>query len=287
MGKVEEGVNISAVDEIAALQELRHPNIITLHEVCMRNNRNILLVFDFMETDLCAIIAHSDPRKTPFVPLTDQDAKGYMGMMLRGVEACHARHFIHRDLKPGNLLIGSDGTLKLADFGLARTYGAGFEADKYSPQAFTRWYKPPELLLSVYDSYGPETDMWSVGCILAELYIRKPLFAGENEISQINLIVDLLGSPNTSNWPGFSDQHLGITFNDAPAHPLGESIPSAPACAIDLVGRLVRYGGVCRMTAGEALQHEYFSSVPPPSTTAEIAQRVEIIAVSKAETRNA
>ena len=112
------------------------------------------MVFDFLETDLDSIIKASDPAKSPYVPLPDADIKAYMTMILRGLAVCHQRYLVHRDLKPGNLLISGAGVLKLADFGLARPFDG--EALKFSPQAFTRWYRPPELLLTTSSlSYGP------------------------------------------------------------------------------------------------------------------------------------
>jgi len=140
-------------------------------------------------------------------------------MMLRGVDACHQNYVLHRDLKPGNLLLSEDGVVKLADFGLARTYGS--PGAKFSPQAFTRWYRPMELLLGA-EEYGPASDMWSVGCIFAEMFLRVPLFAGDTDMHQVNRIVACMGTPTEAMWPGYKDLKVSMQFKSIPPTPLSQ-----------------------------------------------------------------
>ena len=160
----EEGFDVSAVDEIRMLQGLDHENIVTLHEI-LAGHGEIALVLDFLQTDLEHIIKDRDPTKDPnsfdsfIVQITPEDIKAYMRMLLLGLDACHSRFIMHRDLKPGNLLLSDSGVLKLGDFGLARTFGS--PNARFSPQAITRWYRPLELLLGG-EQYGPACDMWSV-----------------------------------------------------------------------------------------------------------------------------
>ena len=163
------GVSMAAIDEINALQELRHKHVVTLHEVYAKESGNIFLVFDFLDVDLEQIISAKNPNRQPYVVLAAEDIKSYAHMLLQAVAACHARGLLHRDLKPGNLLIDSTGTLKVADFGLARPFGS--PSYQYTPGAFTRWYRPPELLLSCCQ-YAQAADMWSVVRIYIHTYIH-------------------------------------------------------------------------------------------------------------------
>jgi serine/threonine protein kinase len=123
--------------DVAVAQELRHKHVVTLHEVYIKESGNIFLVFDFLDVDLEQVISAKDPSKTPYVALGPSDVTAYAHMLLLAVAACHERGLLHRDLKPGNLLIDRKGLLKLGDFGLARSYG--LPQHQYTPSAFTRW----------------------------------------------------------------------------------------------------------------------------------------------------
>jgi len=271
LGKTQDGVNLSAIDEIRVLQELKHENIVTLHEVFSRGE-NMSLVFDFCQTDLESIINARDLRTQPYIPMPAEDIKAYMLMMLKGVNACHQNFVLHRDLKPGNLLLSQDGTLKIADFGLARTYGS--PDTRYSPQAFTRWYRPLELLLGA-EQYGPASDMWSVGCIFAEMLLRVPLFAGDTDMHQINRIVECMGSPSEAVWPGYSDLKVSMKFKPVQPTPLNRIIPAARADAIELLNQLLHFDPNKRITAEQAISHAYFSNAPRASGREAIAQRIQ------------
>ena len=146
-----------------------------------------------METDLEAII------KDRRLHLGPGDVKAYMLMILLAIEACHANWILHRDMKPNNLLIGADGTLKLADFGLARIFGSPERT--FTHQVFARWYRAPELLFGS-KSYGGGVDMWAIGCVLGELMTRVPLFEGNSDIDQLGKIFAALGTPTDAQWPG-------------------------------------------------------------------------------------
>ena len=159
-----DGFDVSAINEIRMLQDLRHENVVTLYEV-VAAGPEIALILDFLQTDLEHVIKDRDPAKNQnsfdafIVQITPEDIKAYMQMLLSGVAACHSRFIMHRDLKPGNLLLSDEGILKLGDFGWARTFGSPDK--RFSPEAITRWYKPLELLLGS-DQYGPSCDIWSV-----------------------------------------------------------------------------------------------------------------------------
>jgi CTD kinase subunit alpha len=125
--------------------------------------------------------------------------KALSQQMLQGLSYLHFKGIIHRDLKASNILVNSQGQLKLADFGLARFYNKRRKVD-YTNRVITLWYRPPELLFGA-TVYGPEVDMWSAGCIFLELFVKKPTFQGNDEIHQLETIFQVLGTPSTDQWP--------------------------------------------------------------------------------------
>uniref|UniRef100_A0A2K6U5E5 Protein kinase domain-containing protein n=1 Tax=Saimiri boliviensis boliviensis TaxID=39432 RepID=A0A2K6U5E5_SAIBB len=183
--EAKDGINRTALREIKLLQELSHPNIIGLLGA-FGHKFNISLVFDFMETDLEVII------KDNSLVLIPSHIKAYMLMTLQGLEYLHQQWILHRDLKPNNLLLDENGVLKLADFGLAKSFGSPNRA--YTYQVVTRWYRAPELLFGAR-MYGMCVDMWAVGCILAELLLRIPFLPGDSDLDQLMRIFETLGTP--------------------------------------------------------------------------------------------
>eukprot|EP01133_Synstelium_polycarpum_P016148 gene16148-19215_t len=234
------------------LQELKHGHIVELIDV-FAHKSNIYLVFELMEWDLQQVIEDRS------IILKSADIKSYMKMLLQGVEACHNNWVLHRDLKPNNLLCGSDGELKLADFGLARQYGSPHKV--FSPQAVTM---APELLFGA-KSYGPSVDMWSIGCIFAELMLRIPYLPGTSEIDQLKKIFSALGTPNETVWPGVTSLPNYIRFTDFPATPFKQLFTAAGDDAVDLISKMLLFNPSARCTATEALQHPYFSNSPKPT----------------------
>uniref|UniRef100_A0A6V7PS59 [RNA-polymerase]-subunit kinase n=1 Tax=Ananas comosus var. bracteatus TaxID=296719 RepID=A0A6V7PS59_ANACO len=164
LGKYKEGVNFTALREIKLLKELKDPNIIELIDA-FPHKGNLHLVFEFMESDLEAVIRDRN------IVLSPADIKSYLQMTLKGLAFCHRKWVLHRDMKPNNLLIAADGQLKLADFGLARIFGSPDR--KFTHQVFARWYRAPELLFGA-KQYGAGVDVWAAGCIFAELLLRRP-----------------------------------------------------------------------------------------------------------------
>ena len=193
--KANDGVNFTAVREIKLLREFKHENIIELIDVFCTPDLAVCLVYECAHTDLEKILGDKS------ISISLADIKQHLWTLLQAISACHDRWILHRDLKPDNLLFLRDGTMKLGDFGLARTYGT--PKTRLSPQAITLWYKPPELLLGAYE-YSSAADMWSVGCIFAELLLRRPFLQGKNsDISQLDTIFTVFGTPNEANWPDF------------------------------------------------------------------------------------
>mmetsp|Transcript_24404 Transcript_24404/g.38383 ORF Transcript_24404/g.38383 Transcript_24404/m.38383 type:complete len:389 (+) Transcript_24404:20-1186(+) len=277
-----DGVEISAIDEIKIMQELRHPNIVRLYEV-YQSKGQVSMVMDFLPTDLEILIKANDFSKR-YVEMPAEDIKAYMKMLLEGINCCHKNFVLHRDLKPGNLLISPDGVLKIADFGLARTYGS--PNARYSHQAITLWYRPLELLLGA-QHYGPSCDMWGVGCIFAEMLLRVPLFAGDSEVHQCHQIVSCMGIPTEENWPGFKELKLSLSFKPVAKTPLSKVIPAAKRDAIDLLEQLLTYDPNKRVSAEQALKHPYLTSAPEPSTHDKIAQRIRELEALKAAEKKA
>jgi len=256
LGKMKDGVSFTALREIKVLQELKHLNVIELLDVYAHNS-NIHLVFDFMEWDLEAVI------KDRKVLLSDGDIKCYMLQLLRGVEHCHKNWILHRDLKPNNLLLGPQGILKIADFGLARAFGS--PNNIFTHQVVTRWYRAPELLFGA-KSYSYGVDMWSVGCVFAELMLRTPYFPGDTDIDQLSKIFTALGTPSEEIWPGVTSLPDYVPYNFCAPTPFRQLFTAAGDDALDLLGKLLRYNPSERISASEALQHPYFSNNPTPTS---------------------
>ncbi len=172
----EEGVPSTAIREISLLRELQHPNIVNLSDIIMQENR-LYLIFEFLTMDLKKYIDSAIPPKEFMDP---QLVKSYTYQILQGMLFCHQRRVLHRDLKPQNLLIDKNGTIKLADFGLARAFGIPVRV--YTHEVVTLWYRAPEILLGS-SKYSCPIDMWSIGCIMAEMATKKPLFQVNYQLS--------------------------------------------------------------------------------------------------------
>ncbi|KAL7751464.1 Cyclin-dependent kinase catalytic subunit [Sorochytrium milnesiophthora] len=249
----DDGLPSTSIREIALLKELHHPNIVSLDEI-IHGDSQLYLVFEFLDYDLKKHL-DATPVMSPHV------VKSFMYQLLRGIAHCHARRILHRDLKPQNLLIDSRGQLKLADFGLARAFNLPLRV--YTHEVITLWYRPPEVLLGS-KMYSTGVDLWSVGCIFAEMMTRTPLLPGDSEIDQLFRIFRLRGTPNETNWPGVS--HLPdwkATFPQWRAKPLETVIPDLafnPA-ALDLMDAFFAYDPAERLSAKRALQHPYFANV--------------------------
>ncbi|KAG2317305.1 hypothetical protein Bca52824_020427 [Brassica carinata] len=211
MDNEREGFPITAIREIKILKKLDHPNVIHLKEIVTSPGRDrddqgkpdnnkykggIYMVFEYMDHDLTGL---SDRSTQGF---TVPQIKCYMKQLLTGLHYCHIKKVLHRDIKGSNLLIDNEGNLKLADFGLARSYSHDHDGN-LTNRVITLWYRPPELLLGA-TKYGPAIDMWSVGCIFAELLNGKPILPGKTETEQLTKIYELCGSPDENNWPGVS-----------------------------------------------------------------------------------
>ncbi|KAJ1971746.1 negative regulator of the PHO system [Dimargaris xerosporica] len=253
----EEGTPSTAVREIALMKELRHDNIVRLLHVEQTEN-NLVMVFDYMDKDLKK---YMDALGTPGTGALDPATiRRFMYHMLQGLAFCHDRRVLHRDLKPQNLLISASGVLKLADFGLARS--TGIPVTTFSNEVVTLWYRAPDVLLGS-KNYDSAIDMWSVGCIFAEMFTGRPLFPGNNADDQINRIFRVLGTPTPHTWPLMAELPNAINKKFATHNPvtLHSVLPMMEPLAIDLLSQLLRYEPSRRITAKDALLHPYFNEL--------------------------
>ncbi|XP_058165623.1 cyclin-dependent kinase 7 isoform X2 [Dasypus novemcinctus] len=166
------------------------------------------------------------------------------------------------DLKPNNLLLDENGVLKLADFGLAKSFGSPNRV--YTHQVVTRWYRAPELLFGAR-MYGVGVDMWAVGCILAELLLRVPFLPGDSDLDQLTRIFETLGTPTEEQWPDMNSLPDYVTFKSFPGIPLQHIFIAAGDDLLDLIQGLFLFNPCTRITATQALKAKYFSNRPGPT----------------------
>ncbi|XP_058640316.1 cyclin-dependent kinase 11B isoform X2 [Onychostoma macrolepis] len=259
MEKEKEGFPITSLREINTILKAQHPNIVTVREIVVGSNMDkIYIVMNYVEHDLKSLM---ETMKQPFLP---GEVKTLMIQLLRGVRHLHDNWILHRDLKTSNLLLSHKGILKIGDFGLAREYGSPLKP--YTPVVVTLWYRSPDLLLGAKE-YSTAVDMWSVGCIFGELLTQKPLFPGKSEIDQINKIFKDLGSPSEKIWPGYSELPAvkKMTFTEYPYNNLRKRFGALLSDqGFDLMNKFLTYCPAKRISADEALKHEYFRESPLP-----------------------
>lgn len=244
--------------EICILRKLDHPNVMKLEGlVTSRMSGSLYLVFEYMEHDLAGLAA------TPGIKFTEPQIKCYIRQLLLGLEHCHSRGVLHRDIKGSNLLINNNGVLKIGDFGLANI----FHPDKKQPltsRVVTLWYRAPELLLGATE-YGVGVDMWSVGCILAELFSGKPIMPGTTEVEQMHKIFKLCGSPSEEYFRKSKLPHATIF---KPHHPykrcVAETLKDFPSSASNLIDVLLSIEPEARGSAASALNSEFITTKPFP-----------------------
>jgi serine/threonine protein kinase len=251
----DEGVPSTAIREISLLKELEHPNIVSLIDVVNYNNK-LYLVFEFLDRDLKRYIDTMVENNTPIAPML---IKSYMYQLLKGIAFCHSHRVLHRDLKPQNLLIDKHGNIKLADFGLARAFCVPVRT--YTHEVVTLWYRAPEILLGSRN-YSTPVDIWSIGCIMAELLTRHPLFPGDSEIDELFRVFRTLGTPTEESWPGVTKlPDFQSHFPVWDSRNLAEVLPEVDPLAVDLVAQMLVYDPSRRISAKQALKHAYFNEI--------------------------
>lgn len=202
---------------------------------------------------------------------SSSDIKSWLLMILRGVHYLHSYFILHRDLKPNNLLIDANGVLKIADFGLARDYGNPYV--NMTSQVVTRWYRSPELLFGA-KSYGTSVDIWSIGCIFAELMLRTPYLPGNTDVDQLDTIFRALGTPTDEDWPGMRQLPDFVEFKQYPK-PVNHRVlfTAASDDELRLLEWLLLFDPLKRPSAKQALKSKYFSSYPRPTPPSQLPKR--------------
>lgn len=258
MESEKDGFPVTAMREIKLLQSLRHQNVVRLFEM-MVSNGSVFMVFEYMDHDLTGVLS-----QTQFA-FSEANLKSLCSQMLAGLAYLHHKGVIHRDIKGSNILINNRGELKLADFGLARFYQKRRRSD-YTNRVITLWYRPPELLFGA-TVYGPEVDMWSAGCIMLELFTKKPVFQGNDEIHQLEVIYRVFGTPTPERWQEITELpwYELVKPKEVILNHFRELFRRwlSPA-ALDLAEQLLTYDPSKRVTAIQALEAPYFKVEQPP-----------------------
>ncbi|WOG93528.1 hypothetical protein DCAR_0312814 [Daucus carota subsp. sativus] len=223
-----------------------------------REFKDIYVVFELMESDLHQVIKANDD-------LTPEHYQFFLYQLLRGLKYIHTANVFHRDLKPKNILANADCKLKICDFGLARvSFNDAPSAIFWTDYVATRWYRAPELCGSFFSKYTPAIDMWSIGCIFAELLNGKPLFPGKNVVHQLDLMTDLLGTPPPESIARIRNEkarrYLSSMRKKQPV-PFTQKFPNVDASALRLLERLIAFDPKDRPSAEEALADPYFQGL--------------------------
>mmetsp|Transcript_113643 Transcript_113643/g.253686 ORF Transcript_113643/g.253686 Transcript_113643/m.253686 type:complete len:405 (+) Transcript_113643:42-1256(+) len=253
--------------ELRLLRHLRHENLVDIRYVFLPGFKegfdDVYVVTELMETDLASIL------KSP-QPLSDDHCQFFLYQILRGLKYVHSAAVIHRDLKPRNLLVNSNCDLKICDYGLARVRYENDDTDFHTcpmtEYVCTRWYRAPEVLCS-WTNYGKEIDMWSVGCIFAEMLRRKPIFPGKNTQHMLQLIISCLGSPQKDTLKRIPNDKCRKFIESLPAsggRPLQEAVPDTSKDALDVLNKTLCFNPTRRITVEMALEHTYLSQLHCP-----------------------
>ena len=255
----EEGIPSTAIREISLLKECKNKNIIHLIDV-IHTKSKLTLIFEYCETDLKRIMDEKREEKLPLKTI-----KEYFYQIIKGLNYLHKKKIIHRDLKPQNLLINSENKIKICDFGLARGYGVPVKT--YTNEVVTLWYRPPDILLGnkIYDI---SCDIWSAGCIFAEMLLGHPLFSGKNESEQCEQIFHLIGTPDedTFNWlkesPEWNTGINGDGFTKVTRKNFLTTFNQIDdQLAIDILDKILVFDPEQRICTDDLLKHPFFQDL--------------------------
>ncbi|XP_064116114.1 cyclin-dependent kinase 14-like isoform X5 [Macrobrachium nipponense] len=254
----EEGAPFTAIREASLLKQLKHANIVTLHDI-IHTRETLTFVFEYVHTDLSQYLEKHGGGLHP------RNVKLFLFQLLRGLSFCHRRRILHRDIKPQNLLISEIGELKIADFGLARAKSV--PSHTYSHEVVTLWYRPPDVLMGSTD-YSTSLDMWGVGCIFSEMITGVPAFPGVRDIQdQLDKIFKVVGTPTEETWMGVTQlpnykPHRLVLHRPRRLSSLFPRLNDIPH-AESLATQFLQIQPNKRLSSEAALRHVYFADLPP------------------------
>jgi len=260
------------IREIKLLKHIKHENIISIIDIFRPPSKiefeDVYIVSELMDTDLHQII-------NSLQPLSDDHLQYFVYQILRGLKFLHSANILHRDLKPSNILCNRDCLIKIADFGLARVLD---EQDPFLTEyVATRYYRAPEVILT-WKEYTRTIDIWSVGCIFAEMVLRKPLFEGKDYIHQVTRITDITGSPTEEDIINCKEdgRRFMRSLGYKPGIPFQQLFPTLNSKGIDLLHKMLTFNPDKRCTVEEALAHPYLESLHDENDepTAQIVPKV-------------
>ncbi|XP_071713510.1 cell division control protein 2 homolog A-like [Rutidosis leptorrhynchoides] len=252
--KVYKGCLTTAIREATLLKLVKHENVVRIRDVVFEEEE-LYIILEYLNSNLKKYMK-SCPNFSKNLPLI----KMILYQILCGIACCHSHRVIHRDLKPANLLIDLRNNLvKIADFGLARK--VHYTIRPLSKDVRTLSYMAPEILLGSRLYYAP-ADVWSIGCIFAEMVNGKPLFKGKSEIDQLFCIYEIMGTPEEDTWPGVTSYtRFDSNVPRCPRKDLASVVPNLDEYGLDLLSKLLYMDPCKRITAKDALEHEYFKDI--------------------------
>lgn len=267
---------VRTLREMKMLRHFHHENIISLLGIqkpqSYENFNDVYLIQELMETDMHRVIRSQE--------LSDDHCQYFIYQTLRGLKAIHSAGILHRDLKPSNLLLNANCDLKICDFGLARLAASIEDSQGFMTEyVATRWYRAPEIMLT-FKEYTKAIDLWSVGCILAEMLSGKALFPGKDYHHQLTLIFDILGTPTGEGYNGIRSHRARDYINSLPfkeKRPWKAIFSRASDLSLDLLERLLAFNPVKRIDVEEALKHPYLEPYHDPEdepTTAPVSEQL-------------
>lgn len=249
--------------EVKLLKIMRHENILNLRTFYAGSGKfdGVYIVTDLLDTDLQNVIRSKHP-------ISEEHVKYFVYQILRGLKFVHSANVVHRDIKPQNILVSLNCDLRICDFGLARGVVGAMDAVDMTDYVVTRWYRPPELIM-LNKHYSTAVDLWSVGCIFAEMINRQTLFPGKDYITQLRMIADSIGVPDLQEMEGTIENKEAVKFVQSLGHstgkPLDEIVRSNNPEAIDFASKMLAFLPEKRWTAAQLMSHPYLQSLHDPA----------------------